>query len=237
MKLYVYCVAEDVETLDQPILGISGAAVRVLKLKDLSLLVTDLETDAVPVTGDNALAHAAVVRSILDRTTPLPFRFGTVVGEEQLGNYVSAREAALKAKLAELRGCIEMSVKIISDQIQPEPRPQDPAQGPGATFLAAKRHEILGDESNAARAAEVSQWLHDQLSSLISNELVTLRPTDKMILSAAHLVERGKVGLYREKLAEMRQNRRDLHFLLSGPWPPYSFANIELELKTQFGVS
>jgi len=58
-----------------------------------------------------------------------------------------------------------------------------------------------------------------------------------MILSAAHLVKRDKVGLYREKLAEMRQNRADLHFLLSGPWPPYSFANIELELKTQFGVS
>ena len=106
----------------------------------------------------------------------------------------------------------------------------------GAQFTLTTR-EILGDESNAARAAEVSQWLHEQLSSLIRNEQVTLRPTDKMILSAAHLVERGKVGLYREKLAEMRQNRADLHFLLSGPWPPYSFANIELELKTQFGVS
>jgi len=237
MKLYVYCVAEDLAALEQPTLGISGAAVRVLKLKDLSVLVTDVETEPVPVTRDNALAHAAVVRSILDRTTPLPVRFGTVVTEEQLGNYVSARESALKAKLAELRGCIEMSVKIISAHIEPEAHAQDPAQGPGATFLAAKRRELLGDESNAARAAEVSQWLHEQVASLIRNELITLRPTDKMVLSAAHLVERGNLGQYREKLAEMRQNRAELHFLLSGPWPPYSFANIDLEFKTQFGVS
>ena len=169
--------------------------------------------------------------------TPLPFRFGTVVTEYQLGNYVSAREAALKARLAELRGCIEMSVKIISDRVEPETQAQHPSQGPGATFLAAKRRGILGGESNAARAAKVSQWLHEQLSTLIRDEQITLRPTDKMVLSAAHLVEHGKVGQYREKLAEMRQNRADLHFLLSGPWPPYSFANIELELKTQFGVS
>ena len=121
----------------------------------------------------------------------------------------------------------EFGVEPICEQLQVAP----------STFYAAKRREILGDESNAARAAEVSQWLHEQLSSLIRNEQITRRPTDKMIVSAAHLVERGKVGQYRAKLAEMRQNRADLHFLLSGPWPPYSFANIELEFKTQFGVS
>jgi hypothetical protein len=36
---------------------------------------------------------------------------------------------------------------------------------------------------------------------------------------------------------EIRNNRPDLSIRLSGPWPPYSFANIELEFKSQFGVS
>jgi len=31
--------------------------------------------------------------------------------------------------------------------------------------------------------------------------------------------------------------RPELHFLTSGPWPPYTFANIDLEFETQFGVS
>jgi hypothetical protein len=34
-----------------------------------------------------------------------------------------------------------------------------------------------------------------------------------------------------------RGERAELRFLTSGPWPPYSFANIDLEFKTQFGVS
>jgi hypothetical protein len=38
-------------------------------------------------------------------------------------------------------------------------------------------------------------------------------------------------------MASIRENRPELHFLFSGPWPPYSFANIELEFKSQIGVS
>ena len=239
MKLYAYCVTEGIETLEEPTLGVSSAPVRILKTENLSVLVSDLDSDSVPVTRDNALAHAAVVRSILDHTTPLPFRFGTIVTEQQLRNYISARGPSLETKLARLRGCIEMSVKIICESMQTEPSmtSSDPGSGPGASFLAAKRREILGDESKAAQATEISTWLHEQVQDLLRDEQVTLRPTEKLVLSAAHLVERTKIPQYREKLAEARHKRPELHFLLSGPWPPYSFANIDLEFKTQLGVS
>lgn len=238
MKLYAYCLAEGIDSLEDPVLGVSGAAVRSLKIDHWSVLVSELDVDSVPVTRENALAHAAVVRSILDRTTPLPFRFGTIVTEQQLRNYVSARRGALETKLSALRGCIEMSVKIISEGTQAEPGTSTPEPaGPGASFLAEKRRQILGDESRATLAGEISAWLHEQVTGLIRAEQVTLRPTEKLVLSAAHLVERAKMTQYRQRLGEARQNRPELHFLFSGPWPPYSFANIELEFKTQFGVS
>src|SRR5687768_2453372 len=107
MKLYVYCLAEGMDVLEQTTLGISGASVRILKSENFSLLVSDLDVDSVPVTRENALAHASVVRSILDRTTPLPFRFGTIVPEQQLRSYLSAHKPALEIKLASVRGCVE----------------------------------------------------------------------------------------------------------------------------------
>src|SRR5215203_1674443 len=113
MKLYVYCVVEDLDTVDAPLRGISDAAVRLIKMDELGILVSDSESDAVPVTRENALAHAAVVRSVLDRTTPLPLRFGTLVTEQQLRSYVAARKPALETNLSLVRGCVEMSVKII----------------------------------------------------------------------------------------------------------------------------
>ena len=240
MKLYVYCLVEGVDLL-QSTLGISGAPVRTLKSENLSVLVSDLNEDSVPVTRDNALAHAAVVRSVLDRTTPLPFRFGTIVTEEQLQSYLSTHKPALEKKLDSLRGCVEMSVKIIWEnseekELDTHDKIQAPAQGVGTSFLAGKRRQIIGDEKRAAEATEISTWLQKNLVGLIREEQVTIRPTERLVLTAAHLIERDKITQYRKKAAETCRNRPDLHFLLSGPWPPYSFANIGLEFKTQFGV-
>jgi hypothetical protein len=195
----------------------------------------------VPVSRENALDHAAVVRSVLDRTTPLPFRFGTLVNEQQLRSYVSARQSALKTKLAFVRGCVEMSVKIIwepQETSEAQPKSEElVTQGAGTSFLAEKRRRILGNEARATEAAEICTWLNNTIAGLTRDEQVTVRPTEKLVLAAAHLVERAKISEYRGKIAEARRNRPDLHFLTSGPWPPYSFANIELEFKTQFGVS
>jgi len=242
MKLYAYCLAADLDTLGDSPPGISGAPVRLLKIDDLAVLVSHAEIDAVPVTRNNALAHAAVVRSVLDQTTPLPFRFGSLVTEQQLRSYISNRKPALEKKLAHVRGCVEMSVKIIwqlpedgNNQLQEIPVAEP--QGAGATFLADKRRQLLGDERRAAQAAEIAAWLSETVSDLTRDEQVTVRSSERLVLSAAHLVERAQLRHYREKIGEARENRPELHFLTSGPWPPYSFANIELEFKTQFGVS
>jgi|ERR1051326_426966 hypothetical protein len=235
MKLYAYCLVENVDALDATPLGISGAAVRLLQVDEFAVLVSDFDADTVAVTRENALDHAAVVRSVLDRTTPLPFRFGTLVTEQQLRSYISARKPALQTRFALIRGCVEMSVKIIR-----EVSTKNSAHGEitnGTTFLQEKRREILGSEQSAAEAKDISIWLHEQIKALTRDEQVTVRPSEKLVVAAAHLVERDKIPQYKETMAAAREKRPELHFLLSGPWPPYSFANIELEFKSQFGVS
>ena len=237
MKLYAYCLVEDLDAFDANTRGISGAAVRALQVDELAVLVTDFNADTVPVTRENALDHAAVVRSVLDRTTPLPFRFGTLVTEQQLRSYITARKPALETNLSLVRGCVEMSVKIIwevRDEVEEQPEAE---RGIGTTFLAAKRREIVGSELRATQAGEISTWLHESVSGLIRSEKVIIQPSEKLFLTAAHLVGRDDLDRYRTKMGQVRDERPDLHFLFSGPWPPYNFANIELDVKTQFGVS
>jgi hypothetical protein len=236
MKLYVYCLVEGLDALSGPVRGIAGAPVRLEKIEHLGVLVSDFNDDAVPVTHENAMDHAAVVRSILDRTTPLPFRFGTLVTEQQLRSYIAARKTALETNLSLVRGCVEMSVKIIWEIAEDiEECSSEADERAGTAFLAAKRREILGSELRAAQAKEISIWLHNSVSGLTRGEKVSLQPSEKLFLSAAHLVLRGNIDQYRNKTAQVRDERPDLHFLLSGPWPPYSFANgtgsFELDAK------
>ena len=237
MKLYAYCLIEDLDAFDATTRGISGAAVRSLQIDEFAVLVSDINSDTVSVTRENALDHAAVVRSVLDRTTPLPFRFGTLVTEQQLRSYIAARKPALQTRFTHVHGCVEMSVKIIRE-ISDEDKTQVPDEiTSGTSFLEEKRRELRGSEQKTAEATEIKTWLHQQVDGLIRDEQVAIRPSEKLVLAAAHLVERDKIGQYKGKLSTARKNRPELHFLFSGPWPPYSFANIELEFKTQFGVS
>lgn len=238
MKLYVYCLVEHTETLPNALHGIAGALVRQLEIGDFSFLVSDFSDRAVPVTRENALAHAAVIQSVLKETTPLPFRFGTLVNEQELENYVAARSKALRSKLDQVRGCVEMNVKIISDRDwTEEPQASGPQEKPGTAFLTEKRREILGGEARAAEAKQVAAWLEGQLAAVAKQAQFQTSPTEKLILTAAHLIEKERLDEFRARVTEARRQRPDLHFLLSGPWAPYSFANIDLEFKTHFGVS
>jgi hypothetical protein len=237
MKLYAYCLTERIDALPEGLNGIGGAGVHLFTAGDFSLLVSDFNGDAVPVTRDNALAHAAVVRSVLNETTPLPFRFGTLVSEPQLENYVTTRREALQSKLELVRDCVEMSVKIIWDRDWTEEPPAASPEKPGTAFLFEKRRQLLGSEVRSAEANRIASWLQDKVVDTVRETRVETNPTEKLLLAASHLLKRALVRSYRHRLAEARTDRPELHFLVSGPWPPYSFANIDLEFKTQFGVS
>lgn len=232
MKLYVYCLAEQIDTLAVSS-GISGAKVEVKDVEGFSVLVSELANDAVPVTRENALTHDSVVRSVLGQTTPLPFRFGTLTSEKELASYLQAHRQTIKARLALVRGCIEMSVKIISNTDQTDRKAEMRDLGPGAAFLEQKRREILGSD----QAKDVAEWLQKELAGTVREAQVTLCPTEKLIVAAAHLVEREQLAIYRGHVGNARKMRPELYFLVSGPWPPYSFSNIGLEFKTRFGVS
>lgn len=239
MKLYAYCLVEDLDTLDVQVRGIEGAAVRLLRIDEFGVLVSDGEPDAFPLTRESAIAHDTVVRGVFDQTTLLPFRFGSVVSEQQLRHYVATYKPALIKSFAHVRGCVQMDLKIIGQYSKPEAGPLPEAdRGPGTAFLEKKRRELLGDERHVAEKTELSNLLHKELGDLIREEQIELRPSNTVVLAAVfHLIERANTGRYQQKVQEIRNNRPDLNIRVSGPWPPYSFVNIELEFKTQFGVS
>jgi hypothetical protein len=240
MKLYVYCLAEGVDRLHKTPRGVSGAPVRIVKFEDFSALVSVCRSDAFQVTRKNALAHHEVVRSITEQTTPLPARFGTLVTVQQLSNYVSTHHQAIKTKLAHVRGGVEMNVRMIrtistdtSQEFENENVP-----GPGTAFLLEKRREILGEEAGVAQKGQLSAWLREKLGNLIKDEKISFTPSQTVIMARAdHLIERADVQEYRKKMAKAVDERPEVRFMVSGPWPPYSFANIELEFSRQFGVS
>ena len=239
MKLYAYCLCADLDTFDSSVSGVSGAAVRVMKVEDISVVVSDCE--AVAATQENMLAHAAVVRNVCTRTTPVPFRFGTLATERQLRSFITSNKVAIANRLAHLKGCVEMDLKTVwqsSNSASANPDQPEPAPGPGTAFLREKRRELLGDEQTAAQRAELSSLLAEELGDLIKEEKISPGSSENALPARVfHLVEASKIREYLQKVQELREKRPELQLEVSGPWPTYSFANIELEFKPRFGVS
>jgi hypothetical protein len=238
MKLYLYCLIDDDAPLESVIYDgenecISGSPVTLFVPNDFALLVSEYAGSSVPVTRENALKHAAVVSGVLPVTTPLPFRFGTLATEQELESFLAARSDALRAKQALVRGCVEMSVKIIWDrEWMEEPASSSEKLKPGTAFLVEKRRELRGSEARAVEAKRIAVWLEGRLREVLKETRMNTDLTDKLLVTAAHLVERGAIDEYRSRLKNARLERPELHFLASGPWPPYSFANIDLEFKS-----
>jgi hypothetical protein len=251
MKLYAYCVSEDGSKPvgEDLVTGVAGSSVRWLKADKLIVSVSEFDGDTIATTRENILAHERVVRRVLEYTTPLPFRFGTLVSEERLQGYLQAQQAALQSKLLLVDGCVEMGIKIIwqahstNKETQSEEVSANSSdgkqlvEGAGSAFLMAKRQEIICEKILADKAQEIASWLNERLAASIRKDQTRVRPDEKLVLTAAHLVERAGLEQYRRTLKQACSERPELHFLTSGPWPPYSFVDIDLEFKTQLGVS
>ena len=232
MNLYAYCLGDEVTAgAVENELGVAGAHPRLVERAGIAAVVSEYDDEKIAVTRENVLAHERVVRRVLALTTPLPFRFGTIVSEARLVSYLDAQEAKLKEQLARVRGAVEMSVKIIW---RPEARGNEAAGGrdigtaggSGTRFLLEKRRELLGEGALKERAEEVSAWLGRAVEGLVRESSVSLRPSENLILAASHLVERELLADYRRALGCAKTERPELHFLTSGAWPPYSFISV-----------
>jgi hypothetical protein len=242
MKVYLYCVTDANPNLSDDLNGLDDQIVEVISNRSLFVVASKFESEAVAVSRENVLQHEAIVRKAFSTTTVLPFRFGTLVTETGLETYLKARESSLLDRLEQVRDCVEMSVKIIwqnSSEIEDSgcAVPNLDGAGAGTAFLVLKRQELLGNDRVEQEARELEAWLGAGLRDIVRREQITIEPKQRLVLSASYLVERPRLTDYRRALGRLQAERTNLHFLSSGPWPPYTFANIDLEFGAHFGVS
>lgn len=232
MSLYVYCLSETNTDALEKITGVGGAQPHVITRDAINAVVSDVG-EPISATRENIIAHHRVIDHVLAQTTPLPFRFGTVATASELGNYIDSQRWLLEALFARVRGAVEMSVKIMWDKntvaaakeadIIFDQERGVAAAGPGRAFLLARQREMAASEILKRRAEAIVLWMEERLSDAARESVLSVQPTEAIIVRASYLVERDRIDSYRERIKRAREERADLNFLTSGPWPPYSF--------------
>jgi hypothetical protein len=88
---------------------------------------------------------------------------------------------------------------------------------------ALRESSKLADQRRAL-ADQVRERIQVSLRHLVRAESEEEARTPHAVITLSHLVARPHFDEYRERARQLREVLPALRLLLSGPWPPYSFA-------------
>ena len=196
---YMYAVVEGLPAAWHPPPAVAPtASVECHRLGPLLVLGSTLT--AIPPANPKTLAlHHDVVASALDAVAVLPFRYGTAVADGETDAWLDAHHVSLQTTLTQVRGCVEMSVKLLRLDSGVE------HAGPGEAELRALADQIV------ARAA-IEQWRYRPAGS-----------GGNVVASVAFLLPRTELAEFLARIAPIASRAVGVAVVPTGPWPAYSF--------------
>lgn len=207
MYQYFYAIADRLPVGWRPPVASVGGPVVLRPLGDLVVLASALEHP--PEANARTLAaHNDVVATTLDAEATVPFRFGVVVAAPQVDAWLGAHAQLVRATLGQLRGCVEMSVKLLrlhcGHSIGRTCR--ECADGaPGVVQLRELAERLVAQ-------AGIERWRYRSPGG-----------GSNVAGSVAFLVPRAEVAGFLTRIAPIASRAAGIAVVPTGPWPPYSF--------------
>ena len=216
-------------------------------------VATRLKAGEVQWVEEKALAHATVLQELMQRDQVVPVRFGILFRDrDRLLSLLAAKERELVSLLERLAGKMEWGVKVHCREeaftealVREDPEVKSLRERlqrfpPGMAYLQGKRLELLLEEKAQERLPQWAQQVHEALAGVSeAAEALEIRGElegkETVVLHGAYLVPEEDTGRFRGELARLggEFSCRGLRFVLSGPWPPYHFAQVDLDVEAQ----
>lgn len=240
-RQYLYCVIEGDELPSGVPSGLEGAALQTLACDGIAGVVSSIARSQVLVDLNDVIRHEMIVEKLMCARTLLPVRFGTVFKDRQdVLQVLSQRRSTFLNGLDLVRGKVELGVRVMAPNVPPvtdTPTDGDPPHlGPGRRFMADRmrlhaRSHALGRQFEALGSA-----INDRLMSYAQEHRLWRPASEKTAMNAAYLVRLEQLLAFRCEVERLRLARSDLQFLLTGPWPPYSFVTPDV-LESGISIS
>jgi hypothetical protein len=242
-SLYLYGITV-ADGMPYSIGGVRGVGVETLVEGNLAAIVSRLDAARVRPERANLAAHHRVLRDLAEERPVLPAVFGTIADSERgLRDVLRQNCDALAASLQRLRGKVEMGLKVYWDlpnvfeyfvaTHQELETMRNRLFRPGRTPTVEEKvalGELFVSLLQQARQRHTRR-VRETLAAC-SAEVRAIDPGDeRMIMKLACLVDRDRQQDWEEAVRQAARLFDDHYrFDYNGPWPPYNFTQVELEL-------
>lgn len=244
---YVYCVVETEEPFELGPLGIGSEENVVYTVHEagLAAVVSETPLRRYDPTRENLLAHEIVNETVMREYTMIPMSFGTIFrSDDDVAALLRSTAPELSEVLAAMRGKVELGLKVYWDREKAiselerenaavrELKAEIAADANGSTYFARVQLGRLVEEALDERANALMWSVYEPLRPLSVASRTSKLIGDDMLLNVAFLVERAREDEFDQAVKRLTSRHEDLlTFKYTGPWPPYSFVNIRLDLE------
>jgi hypothetical protein len=203
---YLYAVVEGLPRGWRPPPPVIGE--RVERRALTNLVIPSSAAPVVPPASPTTLAlHHDVVASALDADGLVPFRYGTALRAADVDGWLARERPALDGALASVRGCVEMSVKLL--RLDTAPAAAAPVD---ATRDAADERRLHALADQIVERAALAQWRYRPAGT-----------AGNVVASVAFLLPRGELADFLARIAPVASRAVGVAVVPTGPWPAYSF--------------
>jgi hypothetical protein len=242
--LYLYGIIDARDGLDVTARGIDGGSIETIEADGIAAVVTRVGRQKIRPQRANLAAHNHLLRLLVEHRGVIPCAFGMVASsEEQLRDVLRENCDKLLALLARLRGKVEMSLSVYWNTSnifeffvgtnQELKQMRDRVFRSGREPSLEERLEL--GKTFEAQLQQCRERHTQQVIDTLSPYCADIRAVDpgseQMIMKLVCLVPKDQQERFELGIQEAARKFDDhYNFKYSGPWAPFDFVDITLNL-------
>jgi hypothetical protein len=219
MKYLLHCIFQEDADESPP----REPGTEVVGAHGLEVVVSRVtETSSAPSVS-SVLAFGRVVEAVHASRAVIPLRYGCLMeSEAAIVRFLEEHSQEFKALLSRFRGMVEMGIRVLCPtRLGTLPAP---VLSPGAAYLHSLRNRYGSGNSLAPDEGQLADRITGLLAGCYLEQRREISPAEQGRLVSLYFLT-PKTGVERFRATARQICPPDgTKLLLTGPWPPYSFA-------------
>lgn len=225
------------------IMGLDSSSVYFVGYRDISAAVSNINQDTIKVSPDIAFSYEKIIENLWVKYNLLPMRFGSIVkGDANIIEILKRNYSDFVDNLIKVENRSEFGLKILWDMNKTYFNTEKTFNLDNykklkklnknsiyRNYLIDKFKQHKYEDSFMKMIDDIIEDIHSHLKKLSCLSKVTKMVTPKIILNATYLVKNDMKDEFIHTIKQIKREKKDLKFLLTGPWPSYNFVKISIK--------
>lgn len=251
MKIVIYSIISDheakgkIDDLLFELMGLNESTLFTIYFEDILAVVSNIDKETLKINEANAFLFADIIEKLSQHFTVLPMRFGSLMEtRDAVCEMLERNYPAFKLNLAKVQDSSEFGMKIvlkdenmdafssahetviIEDKIVSEPiEPMSVFK----EYVQQKLMEHRREEKLINYIESLIASINQSISPLTIFSKFKKIVRGSYLMDAVFLVEKKQRMELMKFVEKFQKDHPELNFIVTGPWPPYSFVDITIK--------